>query len=131
MSAPTALPGWLRGALFGTAAMNVLVGLMFASGSETLLAAAGFPAAGHPFYSLTVGLFIVLFGVGYLCAALADRPERLFIVWTGAGKIAFVVLVTLLFLAGQLPFRAPLLASADLAFGAAFVGWFLSTRGSS
>jgi hypothetical protein len=118
----------LRAALFGTAAMNILVGLIFASGSEALLAASGFPAASHPFYSLTVGLFIILFGVGYLCAALAERPERLFIAWTGAGKIAFVILVTMLFIADRVPLRAPLLASADLAFGAAFVGWFLSTR---
>jgi hypothetical protein len=128
MSVPAALPGWLRAALFATAAMNILVGLIFASGSETLLSTAGFPAAGHPFYSLTVGLFIILFGVGYLCAAMAERPERLFIAWTGAGKIAFVVLVTALFVAGRVPLRAPLLASADLAFGAAFVGWFLSSR---
>jgi len=124
----TALPMWLRAALYATAVMNVLVGLAFASGSATLLAATGMPAPVPAFYTLTVGMFVALFGIGYFAVARGDEPERLFLALAGSGKLCFVALVFSLFLAGSLPARAALAAAADLPFGLLFVGWVLTTR---
>lgn len=122
------IPNWLRLALQATAVMNLVVGAIFFSGSPALLGLSGFPAGVPPFYPMTVGLFVALFGLGYGFAAVASRPERLFIALAGAGKLSFVALVTALWLGGGLPAQAALSASADLPFGVAFVGWILATR---
>jgi hypothetical protein len=124
------LPRWLRVALFAAAAMNVLAGIGFASGAQPVLDAAGIPAPGHAFYGLLVGLFVILFGIGNSCAAVADRPERLFIALSGFGKISFFALVVALWAAGEVPARAPVAASADLFFGALFVAWLLGAGAS-
>jgi hypothetical protein len=124
------LPRWLRIALLAAAAMNALAGIGFASGARPLLDAAGIPAPDHAFYGLLVGLFVLLFGVGNYCAAVAERPERLFIALSGFGKIAFFALVVALYAAGMVPARAPLAASADLFFGALFVAWLLGAGAS-
>lgn len=120
------LPSWLRGALLTTAVLNVAVGMGFASGR--LLPLVGIPEASHPFYPLTLGLFVALFGVGYLWAALADPPERLFIGLGGVGKLGFVVLVGCLWIAGSVPLLALIGASGDLVFAALFLGWFVASR---
>lgn len=119
------LPRWLRIALFAAAAMNVLAGIGFASGARPVLDAAGIPAPGHAFYGLLVGLFVILFGVGNYFAAVADRPERLFIALSGFGKVSFFALVVALWAAGSVPGRAPVAASADLFFGGLFLAWIL------
>nr|UXE44058.1 hypothetical protein Hi04_10k_c1000_00012 [uncultured bacterium] len=124
----TPLPVWLRRALLTTAAMNLLVGLAFASGSEAILEAAGFPHPVDAFYALTVGLLVALFGVGYGCAAVARRTERMFVTLAGFGKLAFVTLVVSLWVAGRLPTRAPIAASPDLIFGMLFLGWTFASR---
>ena len=121
-------PAWLRRALLATAAMNILVGLAFASGSASILGAAGLPSGVDAFYTLTVGLFVLLFGLGYLGAAGAERPERLFIALGGVGKLSFVALVAALWMTGRLPARAPIAASPDLAFGLAFLAWSVGSR---
>jgi hypothetical protein len=76
----------------------------------------------------TVGLFILLFGVGYLWSAVTGQGERLFIAIAAAGKLGFVTLVTTLWLDGELPARAPLAASPDLIFGALFAVWLFGAR---
>jgi hypothetical protein len=122
------LPGWLRAALYATGAMNLAVGAAVGSGADALLVRTGLPSPGSPFYSATVGLFILLFGIGYLAAAVLGRDERLFLALSGAGKLSFVALVTGLWGVGRLPARVPALALADLLFGALFVGWCLTRR---
>ncbi len=127
------VPAWLRVALFATAAMNILVGVAFASvgivpGADAMLAAAGLPATAHPFYTMTVAMFVLLFGVGYLCAALAGHPERLFLALSGAGKVSFFALLVWLYARGTVPVRAPIAATPDLLFGALFLAWLVASR---
>ncbi len=122
------LPTWMRRTLFATAVMNLLVAAAFVPAGATLRAVAGFPEAGHPFYLLTVGLFVLLFGLGYLWAAVTGRADRLFIAVAAAGKLSFVALLVGLWVAGTLPTRAPVLGMADLVFAMLFLRWLLSVR---
>jgi hypothetical protein len=71
---------------------------------------------------------VALFGVGYLCAAVAGRPERMFIALAGFGKLSFVAIVVSLWAAGRLPTRAPVAASPDVLFGILFLGWTFASR---
>ncbi len=123
------LPSWMRRALFATAAMNAFAALAFLPGSTSLRALAGFPVTADPFYLLLAGLFIALFGLGYLWTALVGRGERLFIALAALGKLSFFILLVALWRAGNLPWRAPLLGSADLFFAAVFSAWLLQPTG--
>ena len=125
------LPTWMRGALFATAAMNILVAGAFIPAAESARVLAGFPPGGHPLYLLTVGLFIFLFGVGYLWTALRGHADAMFITLAAFGKLAFVGLLTGLWAMGSLPLRAPILGSADLLFAVMFFAWLLGTPASA
>jgi hypothetical protein len=119
------LPQWLRTALSTTAAMNIGVAFLFLPPAGSLRALAGFPAEAPSVYLLTVGLFVALFGVAYLGLAVRGSADRLLMGISAAGKLAFFTLLVALWLAGTLPFRAPLIGSADLVFGAMFVAWLV------
>jgi hypothetical protein len=123
------LPTWMRRALFITAALNIGVAATFIPAAEPLRTAAGVPAGGHPFYLMMIGLFVLVFGLGYLWCAATGRAERLFIALAALGKMSFVALLVRFWAAGDLPLRAPVLGSADLVFGAMFVVWLVSARG--
>lgn len=122
------LPTWMRVALFATAAMNLVAAAAFVPAAQPLRAAAGLPDGGHPLYPMTVSLFVLLFGLAYLWAAVTGRVDRLFIAVAAAGKLAFFTLVMWFWAADALPMRAPLLAAADLVFGTAFLTWLCSVR---
>jgi hypothetical protein len=117
------LPGWMRGALFATAAMNILVAFAFAPPARAVRALAGFPEGEHPVYLTTVGLFVMLFGVGYLWVAVSGRAERFFIALAAAGKLSFVALLAWFWTGGTLPLRALVAGTADLVFVVLFVAW--------
>ena len=122
------LPRWMRRALFATAVMNGLAALAFLPASGSVRALAGLPQEAPAIYLLTVGLFILLFGVGYLWAAWRGRADRLFITLAATGKISFVALLVHGWRAGALPIRAPIIASPDVAFGLIFFAWLVSAR---
>jgi hypothetical protein len=122
------LPRWMRRALFATAAMNALVALAFLPAGGAVRALAGLPADAPPVYLLTIGLFILLFGLGYLWTALMGRADRLFIALAAIGKLSFVGLLVQSWRDGALPIRAPLTAAPDLAFGLLFLAWLVSAR---
>jgi hypothetical protein len=113
----------MRNALFATAAMNLLAALMFLPPATGLRALAGLPPGEHALYLSTVAMFVTLFGVGYLWVAVANRPERLFITLSAAGKLAFFVLLVGLWSAGSVPATVPLAGVGDLVFALLFVGW--------
>jgi len=119
----------MRRTLWTTGVMNVLAAGAFLPGADALRAPLGFPPAGHPFYVSTAGLFVLLFGAGYLWCAASGRVERVFLGIAGSGKITFFALTVALCASGELPGRAPALASADLVFGALFLGYLAWTRG--
>jgi len=112
------LPSWMRTALYATAVMNLVAAV-------ALLTPAGRAAAGVPegpiVYIANIALFVALFGAGYLRAAIAGRDERLFLWVAAAGKLGFAALVIALWLSGELPLRAPVAASGDIAFGLLFL----------
>jgi hypothetical protein len=123
----TALPAWMRRALLATAAMNILATGFFIPPAHGLRALAGLPDGAHPLYLVTVAMFILLFGLGYLWAGLAGRAERLFITLAAIGKLGFFTTLTAYWIAGALPFRAPLMGVGDLVFAVLFAVWLLGT----
>ena len=125
------LPTWMRRALFATAAMNILAATAFVPAAASLRTLAGLPAGGHPLYLLTVGMFVLLFGLAYLWTAVKGRAEPLFIAMAAAGKLSFFALLVGFWAAGELPGRAPLAGTADLIFGVLFSVWLLAGRAAS
>lgn len=123
------LPLWLRRTLFSTGVMNIVVACVFLPGATWLRAAAGLPETAPSIYLLTVALFILLFGCGYLWTALHGCAERLFIALGAGGKLAFFTLVLVHWMLGELPLRAATLASADLIFGGLLLLWLLTGTG--
>lgn len=119
------LPTWMRRALFATAAMNILVAAAFIPAAEPLRALAGLPGGERPVYLMTVGMFILTFGLAYLWIAVTGHAERFFIAVAAGGKLSFFVLLAGFWAAGDLPIRAPVLGSADLVFGMLFLAWLL------
>jgi hypothetical membrane protein len=119
----TALPTWMRRALFATAAMNIVGAALFAPPARALRAVAGFPEGEHPLYLVTAGMFVLLFGFGYLWAAIAGRADRLFIGVAAVGKLSFFALLVSFWAAGALSVRAPLVGTGDLFFAILFLIW--------
>ena len=124
----TPFPHWMRTALFATAAMNLVAACLFLPVGSPVRALLGLPAEAHPLYLAIIALFVALFGVGYLWAALANRAERIFIGMAAIGKLSFVALLVSFWLAGAIPVQAPLLAMGDVLFGLLFLFWLCTTR---
>ncbi|MBI3769250.1 MAG: hypothetical protein HY271_12290 [Deltaproteobacteria bacterium] len=122
------LPTWMRGALFATAAMNLMAAVGFLPTARALRAVAGMPEGEHPLYLATVSMFVLLFGLGYLWTAATGRADRLFIAIAAVGKLSFFGLLVWFWAAGALPFRAPLAGSGDLVFGLLFAKWLFTPR---
>lgn len=120
-------PPWMRTALFATAAMNLGAATLFLPVGLPVRAMLGLPGDAHPLYLATIALFVALFGVGYLWAALANRAERVFVGMAGLGKLAFVALLCGYWIAGAIPVLPVLAAAGDVVFGAMFVFWVATT----
>jgi hypothetical protein len=105
--------------------MNLTAGIVFFAHPQAVLDAVGFPAPTHPLYVMTVGIFVLLFALGYFCLAALNRADRFFIALSALGKLSFVALVISLWALGSLPARAPVMAGGDLVFGALFVVYLL------
>src|SRR3989442_12481678 len=118
----------MRRALFATAGMNIVGAALFAPPARALRAVAGLPQGEHPLYLATVSMFVLLFGLAYLCAAAAGRADRLFITIAAVGKLSFFALLVWFWAFGALPVRAPLVGTGDLVFGFLFVVWLYGTR---
>jgi hypothetical protein len=119
------LTTWMRRAMLATAAMNIGAAVGFLPGAQALRALTGFPDASPPLYACTVALFVLLFGIAYLCMGLSGRADRLLLAIAAAGKLSFFALLIAFWSAGDLPLRAPLLGAWDLVFGVLFVMWLL------
>ena len=128
MQALEPLPSWMRTALFATGVMNVAVACVFVPGAATMRETMGFPREAPAVYLLTVGLFVMLYGLAYLYVAARGLEERLFIAVAAVGKLGFVSLLVGLWAHGSLPLRAPVLGSADVLFSAVFFYWLATSR---
>ena len=120
------LPSWMRGALFAAAAMNVLGAVAFAPPAGALRALVGMPETGHPLYLAMVSMFVLLFGIGYLWAALSGHVDRLFITIAAVGKLSFFTLLVCFWAAAALPARTVLTGTGDLFFGLLFLTWLFA-----
>ena len=121
------LPQWMRRTLLVTAVANVGVAAMFLPAAHSVRALAGFPEA-PPFYLDLAGLFILLFGLGYLWMGIINRGDRLFIAISAVGKLSFFALTVHLWSAGDLPIRVPVLGTGDLVFATLFAAWLVTAR---
>jgi hypothetical protein len=119
------LPSWMRRALVATGVMNLAAALASMPSVHGMRSMAGVPEDGPPIYLATVGVFIGIFGLGYLWLGMSGRDNRLFLACAAAGKMSFFLLLVMYWWAGELPWRAPLLGSADLVFGSLFLKWLL------
>src|SRR5262249_59164332 len=90
-----------------------------------LRAFAELPTDAHPFYLLTIGVFVLIFGLAYFWTAAVGRSDPLFIAMAAGGKLAFFGLLAGYWLVGELSVRAPLSAVGDLVFGTLFAAWLL------
>jgi hypothetical protein len=109
--------------------MNILGAAIFLPSAHTLRALAGFPEDGHPLYLATVSTFVLIFGAGYLAAAMMGRADRLFVAVAAAGKLLFFALLVWFSATGTLPVRAALAGTGDLIFGILFLTWLYDVRG--
>ena len=117
-----------RRSLFLTGLLNLFGAVLIAPPSVALRALAGLPESGHPLHAWLLSLWILFFGVAYLRLSVSTAQERYFVAIGAAGKASFSLLLVAYALAGELPVRAALAGSADLAFAAIFAWWLLATR---
>lgn len=122
------LPKWMRTALYTTAVMNLAAAASFLPGAGALRSQAGLTIDAHPFYLMTVALFVGLFGVAYFRLAYTGRAERTLITVSALGKLSFFALLVWYWTEGALPLRAPVLGSADFIFSMLFFAWIFSEK---
>ena len=114
----------MRSALLATAVMNVCGALALTPLGASIRDLVGMPPT-HPIYPLVIGVFVLLFGVGYLWTGLTGRADPLFIAIAAAGKLSFFGLLAAFAAAGEISAAAPLAAIGDLVFGTLFVVWLV------
>ena len=117
--------------LFGTAALfnfSVALGLLFLRPQLAPLIRLD-PVAGTNLVFLYVAAFLVAtFGYAYLRIAQDPRRFRPFVELGAIGKLLAVAATTWPWLAGEVGWRLPLLAGADLVFAVLFIDFLRRTR---
>ena len=117
--------------LFGTAALfnfSVALGLLFLRPLVTPLVRLD-PITGTNLVFLYVAAFLVAtFGYAYLRAAQDPKRYRPFIELGAIGKLGAVAAVSWPWLTGEIGWRLPLLAGADLVFALLFIDFLRCTR---
>jgi hypothetical protein len=112
----------MRATLHVTAVANLGAALLFAF-PESLGSLAGLPSPVPAVYGATLAALVALFGATYAWLARQPVIDRPLVVFSAAGKTAFVAVVLFCWLAGQVPFVLLLTASGDLVFAGIFVWW--------
>jgi hypothetical protein len=110
----------LRRALWASVPFNLGGALCFlfpASFPGQLL---GLPAPVPTLYTAGLALFVLLFAGMYAWVAIQPAIERPLVWLAVIGKTSFFVLVTLLWLVGDVPFRTVFATSGDLVLAAIF-----------
>jgi len=112
----------LRGALWATAALNVVGAVVFAlpalGRSSPLL-----PMAVPPYFAAQIGFTIALFAGVYAWLALQPTFHRPLVVVGGLGKLGFFTVTAAYALAGEVPVGMALNATPDLVFAGIFLWW--------
>ena len=115
--------------MLATALMNIVGAAAFLPASDSLRRIGGLPSDDHSLYMVTLGAFVLIFGVAYLWSGIAGVADRLFVGVATAGKLAFFGLLAGYWFSGVLPATAaPIAGIGDLAFGTLFAVWLFQTR---
>ncbi len=99
--------------IFSTPALRQLIGL---------------PVPAHSFYGLLIGIWIGLFGLGYLRLALSERYDRTFLAVGALGKLSFFVLALVYFFWSELGVLALLASSIDAVLASTFLLYLARTK---
>jgi len=113
----------MRAAMFSTALMNAVGAYALSPMGAALRDLGGLPKAEHPFFLVTLSLFVLLFGFAYFWVGWSARVDRLFLCVAAVGKLCFFGSITFYALLGHLPSRAILPGGGDLFFGSLFLFW--------
>ena len=119
----------MRNTLFAAAALNLSVAPAFLPAAQGVRELAGLPRGEDPLYLSTIGMFVLIFGLGYLWSAASGRVDRIFIGVAAMGKLSVVALLLGFWALGSLPARAALTGIPDLIFGLLFVRWLWRVAG--
>jgi hypothetical protein len=88
----------------------------------------GVPVPNHPVYQAVTVLTVALFGLGYFWQARAEKRDRTFLTIAALGKAGFFAIFLMSWIAGLVPWSAPLVAIGDLLFATVFAVWLWETR---
>ena len=112
----------IRRALWATAVFNVGGALLFAF-PASVGQLAGLPGPVPHVYSAFLAFMVALFAATYAWLARQPRIDRPLVAFAALGKAGFFAVVFACWLLGEVPVRAAVAASGDLAFAAIFVWW--------
>lgn len=123
----TTLDRWLTRSLYLSVPYNALgaVGLALPQVFYPIL---GLPVPNHPVYQAVTVLTVVLCGLGYLLQARAKQRDRTFLLIAALGKAGVFSVFFVSWIAGLVPWTAPLVLAGDVIFAAMFAGWLWETR---
>src|SRR5579864_798923 len=114
----------IRRALWTTACFNLLGAALFAF-PASLGVRAGFPAPAPHLYTSFIAVLVLLFGWTYAWLASQPRIDRPLVAFSALGKTCFFAVAFACWSLGEIPGRAVVAASGDLAFAAIFAWWLL------
>jgi hypothetical protein len=112
-------------ALWITVPINAVGAVIFSV--PALRQLSGLPIPAHPFYGLLVGIWIALFGLGYLNLAVSQRYDRTFLATGAFGKLSFFVLAIAYFFQSELGVLALIASSIDAILAAMFLVYLAKT----
>lgn len=110
----------LRRALWASVPFNLGGALFFLFPASFAGQLMGLPETAPLLYRTAVALFVVLYAGTYAWNAMRPVIDRPLVWFAVIGKSSFFLLVTLLWLVGEVPFRTVFATSGDLALAAIF-----------
>jgi hypothetical protein len=117
---------FLQLALWITVPVNATGAVIFST--PMLRQLIGLPVPAHSFYGLLVGIWIALFGLGYLNLALSKHYDRTFLAAGAFGKLSFFVLALIYFFQSELGLLALIASSIDAVLAGMFLLYLARTE---
>jgi hypothetical protein len=118
-------PQLLQLALWITVPINATGAVIFST--PALRQLIGLPVPAHSFYGLLIGIWIALFGLGYLNLALSKRYDKTFLAVGAFGKLFFFMLALVYFFQSELGVLALMASSIDAILAGIFLSYLVRT----